>query len=110
MRLMGLSDDSSDHDDSSNQGTRRRGKSSLELAKKCPSCVDGRAYGSGITRIWKTGAVFTRIYSVNTIQVYLQQPTTKSVGHHKTHVTDVTANTTRVTDITANASSGRPTS
>ena len=43
MRLMGLSDDSSDHDDSSNQRIRRRGKSSLELAKKCPSCVDGRA-------------------------------------------------------------------
>ena len=31
MRLMGLSDDSSDHDDSSNQRIRRRGKSSLEL-------------------------------------------------------------------------------
>ena len=42
MRLMGLSDDSSDHDDSSNQRIRRRGKSSLELVKKCPLCVDGR--------------------------------------------------------------------
>ena len=35
----------------------------------------GCTYGSGITRIWKTGAVFTRIYTVNTIHVYLQQPT-----------------------------------
>ena len=62
----------------------------LQLLVGGDECVQHRCkilflveeYGSGITRIWKTGAVFTRIYSVNTIQVYLQQPTTKSVGHH----------------------------
>ena len=31
-------------------------------------CVD---YGWRNTRIWKTGAVYTRVYSVYTIQVYI---------------------------------------